>query len=123
MSQSRQRGDRAALLLDRSQDMVGISMRGTAIMMHADAILEEEWIGLRQDLGLSQLQTEIVRRLFSRKSRHDIARELAIRTRTVRTQTDYVYREFGVSNRVQLVLHVLAALREHWGQEGESPYV
>ena len=88
-----------------------------------DAISQEEWIELRQYLGLSQLQTEIVRRLFRGKSRQEIAREMAIRPRTVRTQIDHLYREFGVSNRLQLVLHLLASLREYWEQEGESLYV
>ena len=48
---------------------------------------------------------------------------MAIRPRTVRTQIDHLYREFGVSNRLQLVLHLLASLREYWEQEGESLYV
>ncbi len=94
--------------------MVGISLKETAITMRTDALSEQQWIELRQYLGLSQLQIKIVRRLFGGKSRREIARELAIPPDTVRAQTEHVYREFGVSNRVQLVLHVLAALREHW---------
>ena len=91
--------------------------------IRTDAISEEEWIELGQYLGLSLLQTEIVRRLVCGKSYHEIAREMALRPRTVRTQTDHLYREFGVSNRVQLVLHLLASLRESWEQERESLYV
>jgi DNA-binding NarL/FixJ family response regulator len=91
--------------------------------MYMEVISEEEWIALRQYLGLSLLQTEIVRRLFCGKSHREVAREMAIRPRTVRTQTDRLYREFGVSHRVQLVLYLLASLRESWEQEGESLYV
>jgi DNA-binding NarL/FixJ family response regulator len=92
------------------------------VTIRTDAISEEEWDILRWSPGLSLLQTEIVRRLFCGKSHHEIAREMAIRPRTVRTQTDRLYREFGVSNRVQLVLHVLASLRECW-EERESLHV
>jgi len=90
------------------------------VTIRTDAISVEEWDILRRSLGLSLLQTEIVRRLFCGKSHHEIGREMAIRPRTVRTQTDHLYREFGVSNRVQLVLHLLASPRKSWEQEGES---
>jgi len=91
--------------------------------IRTDAISEEEWAILRRSLGLSLLQTAIVKRLFRGRSRQEIAREMAIRPRMVRTQTDRLYRELGVSNRVQLVLYLLASLRESWEQEGESLYV
>jgi len=91
------------------------------VAIRRDVLSEEEWTELRRCLGLSLLQTEIVRRVFCGKSRHEIAREMAIGPRTVRTQVDRLYREFGVSNRVQLVLHVLASLRESWRKEKASP--
>jgi len=100
--------------------MVGIRLRGTATATDTDAISEQEWVKLRQYLGLSQLQTEIVRRLLLGKSRQEIAHELAIGSRTVRTHTDRVCHEFGVSNRVHLVLHVLAAARDLWEREERS---
>ncbi len=42
------------------------------MMIRTEAISEEKWIELRQYLGLSQLQTQIVRRLFEGKSRHEV---------------------------------------------------
>ncbi len=87
---------------------------------HTKAISGRQWVQLRQCLGLSRLQSEIVRRLFSGKSHQEIARELAISPERVRTQIDDVYRDFGVSNRVQLVLHVLTTLREHRNRKGED---
>jgi DNA-binding CsgD family transcriptional regulator len=83
---------------------------------HGDAISAEDWETLRRSPGLSLLQTEIMRRLFGGKSYQEIAREMAIRPRTVRTVVNRLYREFGASNRVQLILHVLTVLREHWEQ-------
>jgi DNA-binding CsgD family transcriptional regulator len=90
-------------------------------MTYRDAVSAEEWEILRRSLGLSLLQTEIVRRLFGGKSYQEIAREMAIRPRAVRTAVDRLYREFGVSDRVQLVLYVLTFLREHW--EGREEHV
>ena len=111
---------RGRLSPGRSEHMAGKSPRGTTTTTRTNVISEQEWMELRQSLGLSQLQTEIVRRLAGGKSQQEIARELAIRPRTVRTHTDHICRKFGVYNRVQLVLYVLAVLQELWGQEGES---
>ena len=87
--------------------------------IRTDAISAEEWDILRRSLGLSLLQTEIIRRLFEGKSYQEIAREMAIQPRMVRTQVDRIYHKFDVSNRVRLVLHLLVSLRESW-EEGES---
>ena len=87
--------------------------------MRPDVISAEEWAILRQALGLSLLQTEILKRIFRGRSYQEIAREMAIRPRMVRAQMALMYRTFGVSNRVQLVLHVLMTLREYWEERGE----
>ncbi len=79
--------------------------------MHREAIAEEEWTGLKQCLGLSQLQTDIVQRLFRGRACQEIARELALRPRTVRTQTHRLYAKLGVSNRIRLIRRILASLR------------
>jgi DNA-binding NarL/FixJ family response regulator len=89
-------------------------------MIHREAISEEEWTELRRDLRLSQLQTDIVKQLFRGRSCHEIGRELALRPRTVRTQAHRLYSMFGVSNRIQLILRVLASLRMYGEEEGES---
>ncbi len=91
-------------------------------MPYGDAISAEEWETLRRSLGWSLLQTEIMRRLLMGKSYQEIAREMAIRPRTVRTTVERLYRQFGVSDRVQLVLHVLTVLREHWEAGTEYPF-
>ena len=90
--------------------------------MRPDAISAEEWETLRRSLGWSLPQTEIMRRLLAGKSYQEIAREMALRPRTVRTEMNRLYREFGASNRVQLVLHVLTVLREDWGAGREHPF-
>jgi hypothetical protein len=50
--------------------------------IRSNAISVEEWEFLRRSLGLSLLQTEIVRRLFQGKSCQEIAREMAIQPRS-----------------------------------------
>jgi len=85
---------------------------------YGDGISAEEWETLRQSLGLSLLQAEITRRLCGGKSHQQIAREMAIGPRTVRTAVERLYREFGVSGRIQLILHILTVLRESW-EEGK----
>jgi DNA-binding CsgD family transcriptional regulator len=86
-----------------------------------NAISAQEWETLRRSLGLSLLQSEIMTRLVQGKSYPEIAREMALRPRTVRTVVNRLYREFGVAGRVQLILHVLTVLHEHWEQRRESP--
>lgn len=87
-----------------------------------DLISEWEWQQIRQYLGLAGQQADIVRLLFWGKSDVEIARTLGIRPRTVRTKIDHVYQSFGLSNRLQLVLHVLASLRECWARGDEVPF-
>ena len=82
-----------------------------------DVISEHEWTQLRAHWGLSRQQTETVKGVFLGKSEGEIARELMILPHTVRAQIDHVYREFGLSTRLQLVLHVLASVREFSGQD------
>jgi ATP/maltotriose-dependent transcriptional regulator MalT len=92
------------------------------VTIRTDGILAEEWETLRQSLGWSLLRTEILRRLFAGQSYQEIAREMAIRPHTVPTTLKRLHREFGVSNRVQLLLCVLTVLREHWEEGKEHPF-
>ena len=113
---------RGRLPLDGSDHTIGASVRWTAVAMRPDAISAGEWDTLRRSLGWSLPQTEIMRRLFAGKSYQEIACEMAIRPRTVRTTVNRLYRQFGVSDRAQLVLHVLTVLREHWEAGKEYPF-
>lgn len=87
-----------------------------------DLISEWEWQQLRQYLGLVGRQADIVRLLFVGQSDVEIAHALGIRLRTVRTQIDHIYQTFGFSNRLQLVLYVLASLRECWARSDAAPF-
>ena len=90
-------------------------------MPYSNTMSAEDWETLRRSLGLSLLQTEIIRRLFGGRSHQEIAREMALRPRTVRTVVNRLYRDLGVSGRIPLILRVLAVLREHWEEGTDSP--
>lgn len=82
------------------------------MVIPANIISDLEWAQLRLHLGLSVRQAEIVKRVLYGKPTGEIARELAIPVRTVRTKIEQMYREFGLANRYELVSYILAALRE-----------
>ena len=107
-------------------DVVGPAMaasiprrKGMAVTIREDVISEREWEQLGVHLGLSRQQTEIVRRLFLGRSEAEIAGELMLLPRAVRAQVERIYAERDLTNRLQLVLHVLAALRACWEQNDE----
>ena len=77
-----------------------------------DILSEQDWAALRRHLGLSLRQGEIVKGLFYGSSHEEIAGKLAIQPHVVSAQISQLLREFGVSNRLELILHVLASLRE-----------
>ena len=85
--------------------------------MRTDLISEWEWEQLREFLGLDCRQMDIMRLIFLGTSDEEIARILDIQVRTVRTQINHLFHAFGLSSRLQLVLHVLASLRECWARE------
>ena len=88
------------------------SSGATTVAVRHDILSEQDWAALRQHLGLSLQQGEIVKGLFYGNSHEEIARKLAIQPHTVGAQVSQLFREFGVSNRLELILHVLASLRE-----------
>ena len=82
------------------------------VTVRHDILSQEDWIALRQHLGLSLRQSEIVKGLFYGNSHEEIARKLAIQPHVVSAQISQLLHEFGVSNRLELILHVLASLRD-----------
>lgn len=90
------------------------------MVIPANIISDLEWTQLRLHLGLSVKQAEIVKRVLYGKPTGEIARDLAIPARTVRTKIEQMYREFGLANRYELVVYVLKSLRECSGEGDQS---
>lgn len=80
----------------------------------------QEWGQLTQQLELTPRQAEIIRHLLLGKSDKQIARELGITVPTVRTHMGRLFHKLGISDRVELILHVFACLREEPDGSSES---
>lgn len=97
--------------------VAGGKMTATA---HRALFSDEEWALLQEDLGLSPRQAEIVSRLLQGMSDKQIAWELDISLPTVRTHMGRLFRKFDLNDRIELILHVFARLREYWCK-GDGP--
>jgi len=84
-------------------------------------ISEQEWSQLQHYLDLSPRQAEIVMQILHGKSDKQIARALDIALPTVRTHLGRLFQKHDLNDRVELILHVFAALREHAEQWREVP--
>ena len=71
----------------------------------------QELTELMQRLNLAPRQTEIVTHLLVGKADKQIAREMNIAVPTVRTHMSRLFRKFGASDRVELILCLLVQLR------------
>ena len=89
--------------------------------IQGELISEEEWSDLQHHLDLSPRQAEIVREILHAKSDKQIARELDIALPTVRTHLGRLFQKYDLNDRVELILHVFAALREHAEQWRQVP--
>jgi len=87
------------------------------IALHCQVISEAEWLTLRDGLGLSSRQADIIRRILGGASDKQIAGDLEIAVPTVRTHLSRVFRRFDLNDRVELLLYVLARIR---GNQPES---
>jgi DNA-binding CsgD family transcriptional regulator len=69
--------------------------------------LREEWWADPSLVGLSERQTEILRRIVRGERVPDIARELVITASTVRNHLSGIYRKFGVHSQSELMLRLM----------------
>lgn len=72
----------------------------------------EEWAELKQDLGLSPRQADVMEQLLQGHSDKQIAHELRMSVPTVRTHLCRLFARFGVQDRCELIVHVCACFRE-----------
>lgn len=73
---------------------------------------EREWTRLREHLALPPRQAEIARHILCGRSDKQIANEVGIAVATVRTHLDRLLGKFGLNDRAELLLHLLARLRD-----------
>jgi DNA-binding NarL/FixJ family response regulator len=82
-----------------------------AVAALTDLLSEQEWTSVRQKLGLSTQQAEMVRGLLQAKGDKEIAQSMGISVPTVRTYMSRVFHKLGVEDRIEVVLHVVSCLR------------
>ncbi len=82
-----------------------------AVAALADLLSEQEWTSVREKLGLSTQQAQMVKHLLQAKCDKEIAQSMGISVPTVRTYMSRVFQKLGVDDRVELVLHVVSCLR------------
>jgi len=76
-------------------------------------ISAQELVELSERLKLSPRQTEIVNHVLLGSVYKQIAREMGISMATVRTHLSRLFRKLDVNDRVELIFHLMAALRTH----------
>ena len=87
------------------------------VATHTPLFTEQEWIRLREHLGLPQRQAEITRHIMCGKSDKQIAHAMGISITTVRTHVSRLFRKFDLNDRMELMLHVFACLRQGDGAQ------
>ena len=87
-----------------------------------DLVSELEWISVREALGLSPRQAQIVRCLLQARGDKQIAEEIGISVPTVRTYMDRLFHKLDVNDRVELVVHVFGCIRAASGGSSLQRY-
>ncbi len=82
---------------------------------------EREWAHLKEHLRLPPRQAEIARHILCGQSDKQIAREMGISLGTVRTHLSRLLGRFGLGDRVELLLYLLACLRQQCYPLDETP--
>ncbi len=78
----------------------------------AGLVSEQEWVSVKEELGLSPRQAQIIRCLLQAKGDKQIAGEIGISVPTVRTYLDRLFHKLDVNDRVELLLNVFACVRK-----------
>lgn len=72
-----------------------------------DLVKQEDWLRLTTALKLSGRECAVAQLIFCRKSRKEIARDLAIKRQTVRVYIDRLFRKLGVDDRIGMVQRII----------------
>jgi DNA-binding CsgD family transcriptional regulator len=78
-----------------------------AIRNGAKVFKERAWAAIVRSLNLSNREQQLVRGVFEDRTDHSIASALGISRHTVHTHFERLHAKLQVTNRAQLILHVL----------------
>lgn len=80
-----------------------------------------EWRGVAESLQLSARELQIIHAVFKDLKEAAIAQRLGISPHTVHTYLERVFRKLGVNSRVQVVVRIVAELRQLEHEEPMEP--
>lgn len=80
-------------------------------MALGELVTEREWSSVRETLGLSPRQAQVVEGLLQAKGDKQIAEDIGISVPTVRTYLDRLFHKLDVEDRMELVVHVFGRIR------------
>ena len=81
---------------------------------------DEAWAAIGKRLGLSPRRVDVARRIVAGRGDRQVARELGLSWKSVRTYTKRLYVALNIHSRVELATLVCAAYRA-WRAECPSP--
>ena len=91
----------------RGETWMDPRMRGVLVAELARSGSESEGLAIDRDDGLTDRELEIVRLVAAGKKNKEVAEQLAISERTVRTNLTSVFQKLGVRDRIGLVMYAL----------------
>jgi DNA-binding NarL/FixJ family response regulator len=91
----------------RGETWMDPRMRGVLVAELARSGSEGENLAIDRDDGLTDRELEIVRLVAAGKKNKEVAEQLAISERTVRTNLTSVFQKLGVRDRIGLVMYAL----------------
>jgi DNA-binding CsgD family transcriptional regulator len=74
----------------------------------ASLLPDEIWLRLREALGLSDRELQIVREIFEDQKQESIAVRLGISSRNVTVNLQSIYGKLGIASRPQLIMRVMS---------------
>jgi len=91
----------------RGETWMDPRMRGVLVAELARSGDDSEALAIDRDDGLTDRELEIVRLVAAGKKNKEVAEQLAISERTVRTNLTSVFQKLGVRDRIGLVMYAL----------------
>jgi DNA-binding CsgD family transcriptional regulator len=102
-------------------DVAPLAYRKQALPAGSVIFSKNDWREIARLLNLSKRQLEMVRAVFDDQTEFAIATSLGISQHTVHTHFERLHRKLAVTNRVQLVLRIMAELPVPAGGNRISP--
>lgn len=92
-----------------------------AVTSYTRLFPEQDWVRLKEELGLPPRQADVLRCILDGLSDKQIADATGIAVSTVRTHLRYLFKKFGANDRVELIVTMFGHLRKYYQQDDSVP--